>query len=183
MVLLHSVYLGSVIAHAAGHGAQSMLQYSISPIASYLTVTMVFDFLLTPYWFTNVLIATPISLAMAYQDSSGGLQGLVRALSLGVRLEKELYIAQVAHDIGTPLTTFSLGLQLLREDPDMTSDMLQVLDMQWEWSVDDAVAETVKTDFSWIQVVEDGKWLRFTVRDFGRGVSPAYARTLFEKYT
>ncbi|KAG5175863.1 hypothetical protein JKP88DRAFT_283352 [Tribonema minus] len=74
MALLHSVHLSVVIAHAAGHKAPSILQYSISPIANYMTMIMVFDFLLTPYWFTNVLIATPISLAMAYQNSSGGAQ-------------------------------------------------------------------------------------------------------------
>ncbi|KAG5184790.1 hypothetical protein JKP88DRAFT_255283, partial [Tribonema minus] len=36
----------------------------------------------------------------------------------------------VAHDLGTPLTTFSLGLQLLQEDADITPAMRDVLDMQ-----------------------------------------------------
>ncbi|KAG5189508.1 hypothetical protein JKP88DRAFT_252762 [Tribonema minus] len=57
-------------------------------------------------------------------------QYISQALALGVREEKEQYISQVAHDIGTPLTTFALGLQLLREDPELTPSMHQVLDMQ-----------------------------------------------------
>ncbi|KAG5188434.1 hypothetical protein JKP88DRAFT_253468 [Tribonema minus] len=298
--LLHVAYLAQLIAQAAGHDVWALTEHAISPVTSYATLVVVSDFMLAPYWFTNVeavlttLRAMCMVAAVAYmlhvsilELFASPTEGLLRALSLGVRAEKELYIAQVAHDIGTPLTTFSLGLQLLREDPDVTPEMLQVLEMQtlaldamkvirqqaldaaafsnghnpvpslatgsiraltrrcmqilsvdlgtrgaqrkrhsdymasaaadavasvavlieWEWHVEEAVSHVIQTDFSWVQdmllqllynakkhatgtlrvlttvTLQDGKWLRFTVRDYGQGVSQDYAEALFEKFT
>jgi hypothetical protein len=46
-------------------------------------------------------------------------------------IDSYTYRVFVHHDhTGTPLATFSLGLQLLQEDPDLTDNMREILDLQ-----------------------------------------------------
>ncbi|KAG5185675.1 hypothetical protein JKP88DRAFT_244312 [Tribonema minus] len=129
--LLHAAFATLLVGNAVGFARWSLLRQGVTPLSLNATFIMVADFMLAPYWFTNVLIGTPISIgialqvlppmgrgelesaleavrrmcmaaAVAYMVHASILelfasptQGLLRALALGVRAEKELYISQV----------------------------------------------------------------------------------------
>ncbi|KAG5175718.1 hypothetical protein JKP88DRAFT_274614 [Tribonema minus] len=125
---IQAVFVALLLGNAAGFANWSMLHQGVTPLTFYATLITTLEFLLAPYWFLNidaVLEAVRVMCMVAVVSYLVHVSILELFASPTAGL-----LSAVAHDFGTPLTTFSLGLQLLLIDPDITPAMRQVLDMQ-----------------------------------------------------